>query len=117
MQTDIQRDKRWIINYPAETLRTFKVVMYEWIDNLNFTIRPGDCLANAGEYISVAKEMFLEAGWEGDGEIELMWIPPFMFKGEKTEQFTRGVTTWHVKQLEDGISRLLTPVELPCETI
>ncbi|MEC5146973.1 DUF2528 domain-containing protein [Chitinophaga sp. 212800010-3] len=87
---------------------------YEWIDNLNFTINPEDCLKNADEYISIAKEMFLNAGWEGDGEIELMWIPPFMLPDMQTAEFTVGVTIWHVKQIEDGISWLLSPIKLPC---
>jgi len=107
------RNKKEIINYPPETLRSFIVYMYEWIDNLNFTIAPEDCLGNANEYISIAKELFLEAGWEGDGQIELMWIPPFMLKREPTENYTYGVTIWHVKQLEDGISWLLSPIEIP----
>lgn len=89
--------------------------MYQWIDNLNFTIRPEECLTNADDYTRVAAEMFLEAGWDGDGEIELMWIPPFMFDEKETTELIVGVTIWHVKQLEDGISWLLTPVKLPFE--
>lgn len=111
-----QRDKKKIINYPPEKLRTFGVIMYEWIDNLCFTIDPKECLENADEYFSIARELFLKAGWYGDGEIELMWIPPFMFKGTRTPEFTVGVIVWHVKQLEDGISWILTPIELPCQT-
>jgi len=113
---NVQRDKKRIITYPPEILKTFKVEAYEWIDNLNFTIRPEDCLANAEDYINIVKEMFLKAGWDGDGEIELMWIPPFMFHEERKEEFTVGVTIWHVKQLEDGTSWLLFPpsVKLPC---
>lgn len=59
-----QRDKSRIITYPPETLRTFIVEAYQWIDNLNFTINPEECLKNAEEYISIAREMFLDAGWE-----------------------------------------------------
>lgn len=110
-----QRDKRNIITYPPETLKTFRTLAYEWIDNLNFTIDPAECLENAEEYINVAKGLFSDAGWNGDGDIELMWIPPFMFQGERTAEFTAGVTIWHVKQLEDGISWLLSPVSLPFE--
>lgn len=106
---DTQRDKSKIITYPPETLRTFNVQAYQWIDNLNFTINPDECLKNAEEYISIAREMFLDAGWDGDGKIELMWIPPFMLHGRLTAGFTVGVTIWHVKQLEDGISWLLSP--------
>ena len=38
-----------------------------------------------------------------------MWIPPFMFDGIRSEEFTLGVTVWHVKQKEDGISWILHP--------
>lgn len=109
-----QRDKSKIISYPPETLRTYKVEAYEWIDNLNFTINPEECLENAEEYINIAREMFLDAGWDGDGKIELMWIPPFMLQGIQATASTLGVTIWHVKQFEDGTSWLLSPIELPC---
>lgn len=109
-----QRDKSKIITYPPEALRTFSVAAYEWIDNLNFTISPQECLKNAEEYINIAKELFLDAGWDGDGKIELMWIPPFMLRDMLTEELTVGVTIWHVKQEEDGISWLLSPIKLPC---
>ncbi|MCF6406745.1 hypothetical protein L3C95_27860 [Chitinophaga filiformis] len=101
-----QKDKSKIITYPPETLRTFIVQSYQWIDNLNFTLSPEECLKNAEEYISIAKEMFLDAGWDGDGNIALMWIPPFMLQGKQTAE---GITIWHVKQLEDGVSWLLSP--------
>ena len=104
-----QRDKSKIITYPPETLRTFSVEAYQWIDNLNFTINPEECLKNAEEYLSIAREMFLDAGWDGDGKIELMWIPPFMLRSSPTAELTLGVTIWHVKQLEDGVSWLLSP--------
>ena len=106
---DTQRDKSKIITYPPETLRTFCVQAYQWIDNLDFTINPEECLKNAEEYISIAREMFLDAGWDGDGKIELMWIPPFVLQDRQTAESTVGVTIWHVKQLEDGISWLLSP--------
>ncbi|MGB4774257.1 MAG: hypothetical protein WBP45_03725, partial [Daejeonella sp.] len=89
---------------------------YEWIDNLNFTLKPEECLNNPEEYIRIAKELFLNEGWAGDGEIELMWVPPFMFQKTQTEDFTQGFVVWHVKQEEDGISWILTPVKLPCES-
>jgi hypothetical protein len=108
-----QRDKSKIITYPPETLRTFNVEAYEWIDNLNFTISPEECLENADEYSNIAKEIFLDAGWDGDGEIELMWIPPFLLHGMVTRDITVGITIWHVKQKEDGISWLLSPIKLP----
>ena len=80
-----------IITYPPEELKTFHHIRYEYIDNLNFTLRPEDHLENAVEYIAVAKELLLEMGWHGDGPIQLMWIPPFMFRGKRTDHFTNGV--------------------------
>ncbi len=104
-----QRDKKKIINYPPETLKTFNVSGYEWIDNLCFTIDPAECLDNAADYIKIAKRRFVKAGWDGDGKVELMWIPPFMLDEQKAANFTEGITVWHVKQLEDGISWILHP--------
>ncbi len=82
-------------------------VLTNYIDNLCFTIDPKDCLDNAEEYIKTAKDIFLEEGWDRDGQIELMWIPPFMFDGVRTDEFILGVIVWYVKQLEDGISWIL----------
>ena len=104
-----QRDKSKIINYGPEELRTFELISYEWIDNLCFTVSPKECLSNSDEYVQIAKEIFLEAGWYGDGEIELMWIPPFAFAGNMSRDATEGITVWHVKQKEDGISWILHP--------
>jgi hypothetical protein len=88
---------------------TFEVLAYEWIDNLCFTIDPKECLDNPDEYIKIANKLFLEEGWDGDGAIELMWIPPFVFDGPRTSEFIVGITVWHVEQLDDGISWILHP--------
>ena len=103
--------KQEIIKYSPEHLKTFKVNCYEWIDNLNFTLKPSACLSNYQHYIDIAKKMFLDAGWDGDGEIELMWIPPFAVKHDKIEPNV-GLTIWHVKQEEDGISWILSPIDI-----
>ena len=112
-----QRDKSAMINYPPETLRTFEHIAYEWIDNLNFTLDPADCLEDPESYINIAKEIFLADGWDGDGKIELMWIPSFMFDPLKLEDYTLGIIVWHVKQQEDGISWLLFPKDTFNKTI
>ncbi len=104
-------EKNEIIKYPPEDLKTFTVDCYEWIDNLNFTLKPSECIANYKDYIEIAKQMFLDAGWYGDGEIELMWIPPFAIKSDKIEP-NIGLTIWHVKQIEDGISWILSPISI-----
>ena len=105
--------KKDIITYPPEELRKFHLTAFEWIDNLHFTLRPEDCLADASEYIRIAKEIFLADHWHGDGDIQLMWIPPFMLPYGLVEHHSHGMVIWHVKQLEDGTSWLLSPAPLP----
>jgi hypothetical protein len=55
------------------------------------------------------KQRFLKEGWEGDGEVDLMWVPPFILKDQKQGSLFKGVVVWHVKQVNDGISWLLYP--------
>lgn len=104
-------EKTEMIGYAPERLKDYEVGAYEWIDNLHFILDPRECVENADAYIAIARQRFLEEGWEGDGDIGLIWVPPFMLKDPKTG-YTKGVIVWHVKQLEDGISWLLFPKEL-----
>ncbi len=108
-----------VIDYSPELLNDFEVLMYEYIDNLHFTLKPNECLENADEYISIAKERFLKEGWAGDGDVELIWIPPFMLKTDDGKTIywneTKGIIVWHVKQESDGISWLLIPDRLKKE--
>ncbi len=110
--------KRSVIDYPASSLREFAVYGYEWIDNLHFVQPPAEFLPSSGEpldaYLAVARERFTEAGWYGDGDIGLLWLPPFVFPLALRIR-PEGVVVWHVKQVEDGISFLLSPIKLPFE--
>lgn len=110
--------KHAVIDHPAGALREFHVHRYECIDNLHFILKPEDFLPLPGEqlerYLAVAREMFKEAGWQGDGEIGLLWLPPFVFPHE-LEVRPEGVVLWHVKQEDDGASFLLSPIPLPFE--
>jgi hypothetical protein len=58
-----------------------------------------------------ARKAFLEAGWEGDGTIMAIWIPPFVFD----EPDTVGALIWHVKQSNNGTSWLCAdyPYQFP----
>lgn len=84
-------DKKLVVNYPPEELESFIVHAYEYIDNLHFLLSPEIFLDNAEVYISIAKEQFLNAGWDGDGEIKLLWVPPFCMETETTMwEYTQG---------------------------
>lgn len=110
MAYSIKREE--VIKYRAEELKNFKLYIYEWIDNLNFTFDPHLFLEDAEEYIKVASELFREKGWHGDGDIELIWIPPFMVSEYGYNERAFGFVVWHVKQQSDGISWLLSPEKL-----
>jgi hypothetical protein len=58
-----------------------------------------------------ASRVFTDAGWEGDGTIEVFWIPPFMFESPDST----GIFLWHVKQNNNGTSWLCVdePYEFP----
>ncbi len=105
--------KEEVITYEPNELRNFRLFTHEYIDNLNFTFKPADFLSNADEYLKVASELFINAGWYGDGEIQLIWVPPFMLDEFTMNEDAFGIVIWHVKQKEDGISWLLSPKELP----
>ena len=105
-----------VVSYGAQELRSFHVYGFEWIDNLHFLGNPQTFLGERAEaYITVAKERFKEAGWAGDGEVCLLWLPPFVFT-IALKIPPEGVVLWHVKSAaQDGLSYLLSPLKLPFE--
>ena len=105
-----------VIDYPAEKLREFHSYGFEYIDNRLFCIPAEKLLGTrtAYSYVQIAKSRFFDMGWNGDGEVELFWLPSFVFPFKWNVPPT-GVVIWHVKQSEDGISYLLSPIELPFE--
>ena len=110
--------KHELIDYSAGAMRDFHVHCYEWIDNLHFIRAPEEFLSlpegQLDLYLEAARQRFKAAGWDGDGEIGLLWLPPFVFR-LKLRISPVGILVWHVKQQEDGISWLLSPVKLPFE--
>lgn len=103
-----------VIDYPPEAMETFHGYSYEWIDNLLFVLPPELFIRDPYEHTLVARKRFLAAGWEGNGMIGLLWLPPFVFPLAQPAPSV-GVVSWHVKQEEDGVSFLLSPIELPFE--
>jgi hypothetical protein len=54
------------------------------------------------------KQLFTQAGWEGDGRIELFAIPPVIAPNAPD-----GFLIWHVKQSNNGTSWLASELPLP----
>lgn len=102
-----------VISYEPSELENFQMYGFEWIDNLHFLQDPAMFLGQRSvEYIKTAEERFRQIGYQGDGEVNLLWLPPFVFPLELGIP-PEGVVVWHVKQVEDGVSYLLSPVGLP----
>ena len=89
----------------------YNVKVYHYIDNLEHLIDPKTIFPDCDDEIEEVKLAFKENGWEGDGEIKLIWIPPFVC--EATNWITEGIYVWHVKQANNGDSFLAYKGDFP----
>jgi hypothetical protein len=90
------------------------VCEYTFLDDLSF-IRPArqalrdrfprPTEEKIDEEIETVSKLFKNAGWEGDGNIGIIWLPPFLNLTEDGSD-TCGFYLWHVKQQNNGISYL-----------
>jgi hypothetical protein len=91
----------------------FIIYQYEHVDELAYMPLAKDILGDIKGFdatIGRIEKNLKRAGWEGDGEIRLMWLPPFVGAGIDD---TWGVGIWFVKQSNNGTSWLASPVPLP----
>ncbi len=90
-----------------EDVSAITVCNYQFLDDLSFIRRPEDVFdapkAALDKYVDAVKERFKQAGWEGDGEVGILWLPPFVGVGVED---TWGSYIWHVKQSNNGLSWL-----------
>lgn len=91
------------------SLDNWRIYTFASIDELRFMRDAASELQP--EIIAKAKNRFQDAGWEGDGTIQIAWLPPFSIAHSNN---THGVYIIHVKQSNNGISWILSPVSLPC---
>ena len=112
------KDFAKLLIYSAAEIPSFHLYGYEWIDNLHFMLSPSDVVGDASRRTAleeaVRRRFRDEAGWEGTGRLSLLWLPSFVFP-LRSGVSSDGVIVWHVKQHEDGISCLLSPIPLPFE--
>lgn len=98
----------------ASIVHGYYVYEYTFLDDLQF-IRPPEEVFADYDYvrlktvIEAVKKRFLDAGWEGDGDIGILWLPPFVDAGIED---TWGTYIWHVKQSNNGISFLASSYPL-----
>lgn len=99
-----------------ELVRNFNVYEYEHIDVLDFMPSADDVLGGCqgyNELLNEVKNKLRENGWEGDGIIQLLWIPPFCISPYGD---TYGTIVWHVKQENNGTSFICSQDELTFDT-
>ena len=95
------------------------VYQYTFLDDLSSIRNPYEHFSNEPKHIvdnliTKIGELFERNGWEGDGDIGLIWLPPFVDCGIED---TWGMYVWHVKQENNGISFLASEYPLEFERI
>jgi len=89
---------------------------YEHLDDLSFlrdpaeVFREHDCEEHLSSWLQAIGELLKKAGWEGDGELQILWFPPFADIGIED---TWGTYVWVVKQDNNGTSWIASSIELP----
>jgi hypothetical protein len=102
--------------------RRYHVYRYEHIDDLQMMWEPGAPVDHDEECIFTPHDegcvgaAFKAAGWEGDGKIRLIWLPPFVFTGSRAAG-AEGEIIWHVKQKNNGTSFIASRWPLPFEEL
>lgn len=92
---------------------------YQHVDELTFVLTPEKVQSSSyeaggiGDLLPSVAAKFRSNGWEGDGEIGLIWIPPFVID----TYGTAGVFVWFVKQNNNGTAFIGSSVPLPFEPI
>lgn len=94
--------------------RKYYVYHYEYIDDLSFmpdarTYLSADTDKEAAAWLEAISERLKRSGWEGDGCIKVMWLPPFADVGVGD---TYGTYVYAVKQSNNGMTWLASPVPL-----
>ncbi len=100
---------------PAE-IKAYYVYEYSHLDDLSFVVSPFRVFTRDRTFehysfdeiqavVDEVEQKFIEIGWEGDGEIGIIWLPPFVDIGIED---TWGNYLWHVKQSNNGISYILS---------
>ena len=58
-------------------------IEYQFLDDLSFVRPPKEVFdensdSELATYMDAVRQRLSEAGWEGDGDLEIIWFPPFV---------------------------------------
>lgn len=108
-----------------ERLKHYSVYFYQHIDYFGALIDPEDFYkefyADNIEredykiFLNGIQKLFKKYGWDGDGALSLIWIPPFIETNSVED--TTGEFIWHVKQSNNGVSYVASESSLPFKRI
>jgi hypothetical protein len=103
----------------SKLIKDMFVYEYTFLDDLSFILSPEEfartrvfpriATDELNDLVEAVKSKFLSAGWEGDGDLGIIWMPPFVDFGEEN---IHGNYIWHVKQSNNGISFILSEREI-----
>jgi len=103
-----------------DNIKNYFVYQYHFLDDLSAILEPKDVNSYFGferenskiieNSVEEVKKLFLKNGWEGDGDIGVIWVPPFIDIGYQED--TWGTYLWHVKQSNNGTSFIGSPIKL-----
>jgi len=105
-----QEDTRFLPKY---------IYTYQHVDELGYVISPEQVQSSAYAAVGIVDlvpsiaSQFRSKGWEGDGRIGLIWLPPFV-----VDDFgSAGHFVWFVKQSNNGTAFIGSSVPLPFRAI
>jgi hypothetical protein len=95
-----------------EDLLKGEIIVFTFINNPEYFQKSEHYFPNPDDrkvIIEKVESAFKKNGEEGDGEIDLIWVPPFMYNPALDEELGDvffGTFVWHVNQHNNGISFL-----------
>ncbi|ADK81924.1 hypothetical protein [Sediminispirochaeta smaragdinae] len=90
-------------------LDEYNFYTFQFVDELRYFFTPeqvfnkNDAFNN---FIENLKVKFRDCGWEGDGELNIGWLPPFL---DESIDPNYGNIYWHIKQDNNGYSFIASP--------
>lgn len=94
-------------------VKNWFVYSVEYIDDLSFMPLASEVFGKSeygSELIHAVGERLKIFRWEGDGDMQILWLPSFTGAGPSNNF---GCYAFHVKQNSDGISWVASPYALP----
>ena len=97
----------------------YVVYSYQYLDDLSFLRDPylvfeDKPRGSLALFLEFVKARLRKSGWEGDGDLRVLWLPPFVNNVDNAGMDdTFGTYVWCVKQSNNGFSWIASKTPLP----